>query len=120
MVFMLVAGIIFFVFGFHYYDERSWRFRTFRQNLFHNRAGFVAFPCCRERGEKQRNVATSSGSSPKARPRSATPPAKSPTATNAALTRRKCSSGEGFESLWPPLIKADAATKARVGELFNA
>src|SRR5437762_7219034 len=100
MVFMLVAGIIFFVFGFHYYDERSWRFRTFRQNLFHNRAGFVAFLCCRERGEKQRNDATSSGSSPKARPTcSTTPPTKSPSATNAALTRRKCSSGEGFESL---------------------
>jgi len=30
MVFVLVVGMIFFVFnGFHYYDERSWRFRTF-------------------------------------------------------------------------------------------
>jgi len=35
MVFVLVVGMIFFVFnGFHYYDERSWRFRTFVEISF--------------------------------------------------------------------------------------
>jgi 4-hydroxy-3-polyprenylbenzoate decarboxylase len=28
--------------------------------------------------------------------------------------------GEGFKRAWPPLIKMDAAVKAKVGKLFNA
>ena len=27
--------------------------------------------------------------------------------------------GEGFKRLWPPLIKMDAAVKAKVEKLFN-
>jgi 4-hydroxy-3-polyprenylbenzoate decarboxylase len=27
--------------------------------------------------------------------------------------------GEGFKRPWPPLIKMDAAVKAKVGKLFN-
>ena len=28
--------------------------------------------------------------------------------------------GEGFKRLWPPLIKMDAAVKAKVEKLFNS
>ena len=36
-----------------------------------------------------------------------------------ASTRRRDSPGEGFKRPWPPLIKMDAAVKAKVEKLFG-
>jgi len=79
----------------------------------------VPFRLCANTDPQRDSMVAVRKDSPKARPTcSTTPPAKSPAAANSASTRRRISH-EGFKHSWPPLIKMDAAVKAKVEKLFN-